>query len=508
MYLTQTDLINLKIKKGRKLSDSEILKNIINSDLLSLEKKKADEGERYYKCDHDIKRKDFRKSFIVENKSDLEDKEEDSIKEFVNPNRSNHHNVNTFHKILVEQKVAYIFGKEPTITIKGSEKNKDLKTYEDLLTDFTDEQFSEVFQDCITGASNCGFCAVHVYYDDDNTFKYCMIPAKELILIYDSEYQQNLLEVIRYYNIEVIDNGYKYLRKRVEWWTSQDVKYFIQDNNDNFVLDTSMSQNPKPHWQDIISINDIQVRHEEHSWGRVPFIILKNNSSCTTDLEPIKDLIDAYDLISSEGTNNFLDLVDLYWVITGYAGDSANAFVRKLQINKAVNLLNANEAGIEAKQVDLPVDGRKLWLDIIRRDIYHFGQGVDIDTSKFGTAPSGVSLKFQYSNLDLKANSVIVRLKKALKDFFWFYTEYLNKNNGTNYDSSLIKVDINKSQIMNDLETVQIIQSLVGIVSSKTLLSMNPFVSDVNEELKLLEQENSNAVDDYLKKVEDGDSSE
>lgn len=145
----------------------------------------------------------------------------------------------------------------------------------------------------------------------------------------------------------------------------------------------------------------------------------------------------------------------------------------------------------------MPIESRKAWLEMLRRDIYHFGQGVDIDVSKFGTAPSGVSLKFQYSNLDLKADSMIIRLKKALKDFFWFVTDDCNRNNNTSYDSSLIKIDINKSQILNDMETIQGIQMSSGIVSAKTLLSNHPFVTDTNEELKELKAERKEELKEF-----------
>lgn len=501
MFLTQTDIINAKIKDNRKLSDIEMLKDIINDDLLSIEKIKALKGDAYYKCKHDIKHKDFRVSNVVENEIDFDGIEKEVINEFSNPNRSNHHNVNPFHKILVDQKTSYIFGREPTITINGAEKDSNLKNYENMITDFTDEQFNEVFQDSIAEASNCGFCAIHVYYDKSDKFNYCVIPARELILIYDCEYQKELQEVIRYYDIEVINNGKKYTRKKVEWWTPQEVKYFIQDENDNYILDSSEEFNPRPHFQNLFTISDIETRRERHSWGRVPFVVLKNNSNSMSDLEPIKKLIDAYDLISSEGTNNLLDLVELFWVINGYGGESSKSIVKKLQINKAVNVINSESGNIEAKQVDLPVDGRKTWLDMLRRDIYHFGQGVDIDTSKFGTAPSGVSLKFQYSNLDLKANNMIVKLKRAIKDLLWFYTEFINIQNTTTYDSSLIKIDINKSQIMNDAEIIQEIQASIGIVSLKTLLSMHPFVFDVNEELKLIEAENKDKFQEYEKSI-------
>ena len=59
--------------------------------------------------------------------------------------------------------------------------------------------------------------------------------------------------------------------------------------------------------------------------------------------------------------------------------------------------------------------------------------------------------------------------------------------NGTNYNSDLISITINKTMITNELETVQMIVQSKGILSDKTLLEHHPFVDDANQELKELE---------------------
>ena len=216
----------------------------------------------------------------------------------------------------------------------------------------------------------------------------------------------------------------------------------------------------------------------------------------TTDLEHIKGLIDAYDLLSSEGTNNFLDLVELYWVIAGYGGETANAIAKRLRINKAVHISDSS-GKIEAKQVELPVSGRLEYLKMLRKDIFHFGMGIDVDSDKFGTAPSGVSLKFQYTLLDQKAGNMTSKLKKAIKELLWYVTEDYNSKNNTNYDANLIKVDINKNMITNDAELVSMIQASKGIVSDKTLLAVHPFVSDVNAEMQEMEAEEKRAMEQF-----------
>ena len=497
MFLTQTDLINAKLLAEGALNESDILKYIINDDIDSQQKKNMQKGERYYNGEHDVLQKDFTSSKLLE----AEKKEgvvQQKFTTFRNINRSNHKNINAFLKILVDQKTAYLVSKEPTIKVSGAEENTEQKAYEKMLCEFANDNFNEVLQDLVTGASCKGFEVLHIYYDDKGELQYCIVPANEIIAIYDTNNQKELLEVIRYYDITVVENGQKYIRKKVEWWTKQNVTYYIEKESNLFVKDTSISVNPAPHYWSITTLDGFQKNKQGHSWGRVPFLLLKNNRNSTTDLEHIKGLIDAYDLISSEGTNNFLDLVELYWVIYGFGGDEASDVLKKLQINKAVNILtDSRDSRVEAKQVELPVAGRLEFLKMLRKDIFHFGMGVDTDSDKFGNAPSGVSLKFQYTLLDQKAGNMIAKLRKVIKELLWFVTEDYNSKHNTVYDANDIQIDINKNIITNDVETVNMIQYSKGIVSDKTLLSMHPFVSDVNAELQELEAQEQKELEKF-----------
>lgn len=477
------------------LNESDILKYIINDDIDSAQKKNMQKGERYYNGEHDVLQKDFRISKILETD---EQTEKEICKPFQNVNRSNHKNVNAFLKILVDQKTAYLVSKEPTIKVSGAEENTEQKAYEKMLCEFADDNFNEVLQDLVTGASCKGFEALHIYYDNNGDLQYCIVPANEIIAVYDTNNQNELLEVIRYYDIVVVENGQKYIRKKVEWWTKQNVTYYIERESNLFVKDTSISVNPAPHYWSITTLDGFQKNKQGHSWGRVPFLLLKNNRNSTTDLEHIKGLIDAYDLISSEGTNNFLDLVELYWVIYGFGGDNASSTLKKLQINKAVNMMSSGSDGrIEAKQIELPVAGRLEFLKMLRKDIFHFGMGVDTDSEKFGNAPSGVSLKFQYTLLDQKAGNMIAKLRKVIKELLWFVTEDYNSKHNTAYDANDIQIDINKNIITNDVEMVNMIQASKGIVSDKTLLAVHPFVSDVNAEMQEIEAQEQKAIEKF-----------
>lgn len=479
MFLTENDFINIKLKAEKNLNNSEILKHFINEDSVSLTKQKMQEGERYYAFDHDVLKKNFNISKISEN-SDSDKGER--ISDFINPNRSNHHNVNGFHRLLVDQKVSYILGKRPTISVDASEGSELSDAFSKFLSEFNSDELSDTLQNLVIGASNKGWEVLHVYYDQNGDFKYIVIPANEIIPIYDSQYESELTQIIRYYDISVIENGNKKIRKRVEWWDKDNVAFYVENDSHNFVLDPSVPCNPSPHFWDVKKVNGKIVKRNPMSWGRLPFIILKNNQRCTTDLESVKGLIDAYDLISSEGTNNLLDLVELYWIIEGYGGETASAISRKLKINKAVHISDSS-GKIEAKQVDLPLDGRLAYLDMLKRDIYTFGQGVDINVDKLGNAASGTSLKYQYTLLDLKAKGMAFKVISAIKSLFTFACDDFNRKNNSNFSGKNIEVFLNTNMIINDAEIAGIINSSKGIISDKTLIENHPFVDNVYSEL-------------------------
>ena len=73
MYLSEMDLLKARLTAEGRLSQSRILQEILREDSQSEQKRKMREGERYYRCDHDILRKDFRRTTISETKNGAEE---------------------------------------------------------------------------------------------------------------------------------------------------------------------------------------------------------------------------------------------------------------------------------------------------------------------------------------------------------------------------------------------------------------------------------------------------
>ncbi len=469
------ELLKARLKIGSGLNESMMIRDLLLQDKKSKKKHLMREGERYYACQHDILQKDFSRNIVSEKRENGEE----GLGYFQNPNRSNHHHVNPFHHILVMQKMAYLLGKEPRVFLDEGGENLGFSS---MVSDFSDERFHQMIQNWVINASNAGVGFLHIYYDEDGAFQYCLVPSEEIIPIYDERNESMLREVIRYYDIEMLREGRVETYRKVEWWTAHDVTYYTEREGE-FIQERKM-----PHWIMTEICDGEEVSKESHNWTRVPFIPLKNNAREITDLELVKNLIDAYDLISSEGTNTLLDLVELYWVIQGYGAETANAISKKLQINKAVHI-NDSSGKVEAKQVDLSITGRLDWLEALRKNIFHFGMGIDTESDDWGQNASGVSLQYQYAMFLLKISGIMPEIKKGIRSLYQFVVEDYNRKNGTNFDWRKIRVDLNTSGVTDNTEAVDIIVASKGLLSNRTLLSKHPYVEDVNEELQRLAQE-------------------
>ena len=69
----------------------------------------------------------------------------------------------------------------------------------------------------------------------------------------------------------------------------------------------------------------------EHHLGAVPFIPFRNNNLCSSDLDKIKDLCDAYDKTFSGFVDDLEDIQEVILVLTNYGGTDAGEFLRDLK---------------------------------------------------------------------------------------------------------------------------------------------------------------------------------
>lgn len=219
MQWTWSELIKAKLISESNITDTAIIKDLIENH----DTTKMVDGPKYYRNRNDIL--DRKQCFY-----------KDGIKT-IDDTKANHRLPHNWHKLLVDQKVAYLVGK-PVVF------QTDNKDHEEALNLILGEEWDDNLAELTKNSSNKGTEWLHVYINHEGLFKFIVIPAEEVIPIYDTSLQENLEAIIRYYTVEVNDEE----RIRVEWWTRDTVTFYIQNDSGDFVLDDTEPVNPAPHF--------------------------------------------------------------------------------------------------------------------------------------------------------------------------------------------------------------------------------------------------------------------
>lgn len=376
-----------------------------------------------------------------------------------------------WHKLLVDQKTSYLVGQP--ITISGEDK-----TLAEKVSDLLGDEFDDIMPELVKSASNKGKEWLHPYIDEAGNFDYIVIPAEEGIPIYDNSKRKNLDAFIRFYYLDLDENKEN---MKIELWDKQRVAFYEMVDGE-IVEDASQEVNPASHFHYIKDREKGEV--EGYGWGEVPFIEFKNNEEAVSDLIFYKQLIDAFDKVVSDVSNNLEEIQSLVYVLKGYEGQGLSEFMENIRKYKAITVEAEPGSGVDTIQAEVPISSVDSHLNRLEDSIFTFGQGVNVNSEKFGNAPSGISLKFLFSLLDMKSNWMERKFTKGLYWLFWFATEYLKmtKQVPETADYKTLKPTFNKSMLVNELEQVTMAQQSKGVISDDTVMANHPWVEDVEEE--------------------------
>lgn len=499
-----------KIESSLPNINSEIIKDILRADANSPLKKQMELGERYFKGDHDICHKKLNEYTVMGDRTNQETGQKEIVKKTIEiPNRSLVKVEHRYHWKLVKQKRDYTVGKPITISYEPlideeltQEQQKAFKKEKKVIVDkfwnILGIGFDNFVRQAIVNMSNKIFDTWYIYYDEQGNFRYTQIDSKEIIPIYDAKTQKTLTDIFHVYRI--VENGKE--KVYVEWATSKETTYFVQDKNETarteeYLIDEART-NPEPHWVTQTLFNGKLDNIEEHSWGKVPYIIVKNNEEMQSDLEPIKNLSDAYDLINSNFINTMEDLKEFIYKINGYGAEDLTELLERIKIMGIVRN-NDTTGSVDVETIPFPYEARQILLKLLEEKIYEFGRGVNTNRSELiGQAPSGVSLGFLYTDLDSKSDDCINSLRQALYELFWFISEHLKRTGEIPQDLNIFdfKFTFNKSRIFNETEKIQAINQDTTL-SLRTKLENHPYVDDVEQELQRLKEEHEKELRQY-----------
>lgn len=473
--------------------ESRIIKELITQFNMSDVKRKMLEGERYFRDKNDILKKDLKTYTVFDQKTG-------GRKEITNENKSDEHIPHGFYWKQVNQKKAYVCGKPITITYNiptDGEKKEITKNAEKKMTNMIwnilGVNFEKLIKNRLKEASNKGRAWLHPNYRNGKLIfeKY---PSEECIPIYDNETQTYLTGFIHFYTIQDLTGNKPEDRTYVEYWDEKEVRYFIETKvgDTTVYLEDVTRERPECHWYREIydnALNNLK-NIEKHSWGKVPFIEIENNEEKMTDLEPIKPLIDAYDLINSNFVNTVEDLKEIIWLINGYGAEDLLSLIENLKVN-GVARTNDTAGKIDAKLLPIPYEARQALLKGLKELIYEFGRAVDTSNKDLiGQAPSGVSLEFLYTDLDMKADDSIGGLTSAIYEVLWYVLQDLKMQGKIPQEINEFdfKIEFNKSRIFNENEKINTLNNDT-ILSTRSKLEKHPLCDDVDIELQRIKDE-------------------
>lgn len=407
---------------------------------------KAREGRLYYRNDNDIRRRQAMEDSLLKQKR-LE-----------NPLRNADFRIShNWHQLLVNQKVAYLFTYPPIFDTGDNQTNQ-------RINGVLGDQFAQVVKDLAIDAANTGRAWLHVWRDGDDHFCYAPVMMEEIYPVYGDELQTKIESVIRIYDVWEEEKAVT----KIELWDAREAVFYYRQK-------AGLTPDNRHNGSNRFC----------HQMGFLPFVPFDNNRDCLGDLPMVKDLIDQYDLVTSGFANDLADIQEVIFVLRNYGGEDLNTFLSELKRYKAIKVDGdvAVSGGVETLKIEIPVEARVQFLDLMKKQIFIAGQGVNPDPYNFGNS-SGVALKYHYSLLEIKAGLLETEFRAAFKHFLRLILHYLE------LDPELPAVQIyTRNGIENEAELAEIAVKSQGIISRRTILQNHPWVEAPAAELDVLTTE-------------------
>lgn len=431
---------------------TEEIKKFIDADETSDKKRQAKKGQSYYEGEHDIK--NYRVFYYDKDGVPVED-----------TTRSNVKISHPFFTELTDQTTQYILsGKDGFIKSDDPELQAELDAYFNENEDFTAE-LSELITECQIK----GFAYMHSYKDKDNKTAFHCADAIGVVEV-EARFASDKKDHVLYWYIDRIDKDGKRIKRIMDWETEK-VSFYVQVDDGQIKLDANEPVNPKPHTLYKKKGKEGLFR-KKTTFGEIPFYRLDNNKKQTSNLKPIKPLIDDYDLMSCGLTNNIQDAAEYLVVVSGFQGSDMEELMQNTRTKKHIGLDEGGE--VDFKTVDIPYEARKVKLELDEKNIYRFGMGLNTSGLKDTSATTNIAIKAAYSLLDLKATKLEIKIKQLLRKLIKVVLQEINEANKTDYQMSNVYIEFKHEVMSNEQEnaTIAHVQAQEQQVRINTLLSL------------------------------------
>lgn len=298
------------------------------------------------------------------------------------------------------------------------------------------------------------------YVDEDAKQRFKLLDSRECIPVYSNDLNNDLLYVIRYYVADTINN-------------SQD-EYYIEVYGNEFIRKYKSSN---------AFATLLLLEEKPNVYKQVPITVFSLNSDEESIFDKVMTLQDAYNKLLSSEVDDFESFCDAYLVLKGCMADADDLVAMKQ--NRVLMMDTDAEASYLTKSVsDTQIENM---LKNINDTIHKISNSPDFTEDTF-MSQSGVAIKYKLIGFENVASNIVANMTKALQRRIELICSILSLTDGETKWRD-IQIVFTRNLPQNITDTAQAINQLRGIVSDKTLISLLPFIKDVDAEVKQLQKE-------------------
>lgn len=338
----------------------------------------------------------------------------------------------------------------------------------DIMNILRYNDYQEEDSDFLLNALIYGTSAELMYVDEEGQTRFRLINPTTCFGVYDDSLSNDLLYFVRWY--------------KANDWDDSDL-YFVDVYSENTIRHYTMSGS-----QGFLTF----INEEPHYFNQCPanIFLLPDEKSV---FDCIVGLQDAANEILSDEIDDFSAFCDAYLALVGVDADAED--IKSMKENRVLILPEGATANWLTKNAnDTQVENI---LKRIHDSIYRIAACPDFSSETFvGGVSSGIAIRYRLTGMETRAARIVAEMKKALQRRVEIICGIASLKLGEE-----VFRDINiqfKRNIPEDSSSyINLVNSLQGIVSDKTLLSQIPFITDVNEELEAVQTQKLNNIELY-----------
>lgn len=314
--------------------------------------------------------------------------------------------------------------------------------------------------DFLLNALIYGVAAELMYIDETGHTRFRLINPTTCFGVCDDSLTGDLLYFVRMYKVNDWDESDTY---NVDVYSDYDVKHYTMNGANGYLS---------------------YVSEEPHYFSQCPANIftLPDEKSIFDCIMSLQDA--ANELVSSE-IDDYSAFCDAYLTLIGVDADVED--ISSMKENRVLVLPDGAAAQWLTKNAnDTQVENI---LKRIHESIYRIAQCPDFSSESFvGGVSSGVAIRYRLTGMETKAGKIEGEMKKALQRRVEIICGIASLKLGEEVFRD-ISIDFKRNIPEDYTSIINMINSLKGTVSDSTLLSLLPFVEDVNAELAAVQEQ-------------------